>query len=406
MNMQRCFLRAAPGILLAVLPPSILAQLAVNVSLSKAKYLAGEPVFLDLTVTNRGTDPIQLEAANPLTICSGYRFELQGATVRDATTCTDGFAGSCLSGFVVLAPGKSVKDRVLLNARYDLRQPSQYQLRVSYTAKYAPVDKPLPPAALMPHQEFDRRLEFVLVPSAIEQLKPEFSAYLHELDSANGRKRQEAAEVIAYLAPVFMEPAILRMLHTPGMQSSGVEGLRNLGTPSAHRALAEFVGDSPPIDAPGTYQNALRYLGEIGNSSDVPVLLGAAHANAPDSYSRKLAIEAAARAGGAAAIPALETELRSPSRETRLDAVGALPMTGSRTAVPVLIQLLRSPNGRISSFAEHGLEALTHLRGAKMDGIKPPPPEAYSKWSRWWMTDGQTENIFKPSQCGEIKSIP
>jgi hypothetical protein len=82
------------------------------------------------------------------------------------------------------------------------------------------------------------------------------------------------------------------MLHTPGMQSPGVEGLRNLGSPSAHRALAEFVRDSSP-----TSQDWIRrrcgYLGEIGNSSDVPVLREAAHANALDSYSRELAIESA-----------------------------------------------------------------------------------------------------------------
>jgi hypothetical protein len=46
-------------------------------------------------------------------------------------------------------------------------------------------------------------------------------------------------------------------------------------------------------------------------------------------------------------------------------------------------------------------------RGARMDGIHPPPPTAYSSWMRWWwMTDGQTAAIFKPDQCGEIMPIP
>jgi HEAT repeat protein len=113
----------------------------------------------------------------------------------------------------------------------------------------------------------------------------------------------------------------------------------------------------------------VRYLGEIGNSSDVPVLLEAAHANALDSYSRELAIESAGEAGGAAAVSSLETELQDRSMDTRLDVVQPLPLTGSRAAVPVPIRLLQSPEGRISSFAEYGLDALTHLRGAKMDGI-------------------------------------
>jgi HEAT repeat protein len=196
------------------------------------------------------------------------------------------------------------------------------------------------------------------------------------------------------------------MLHTPGRQSIGVEGLRNLGTPSAHRALLEFVRDSPPTNIPALYQNALRYLGEIGDSDDVPILLKAAHTNALDSYSREVAIESAGVAGGAAAVPSLEAELQDRPMDTRLDIVRALPLTGSRVAVPVLIRLLQSPEGRISSFAEYGLEALTHLRGAKLDGSLPPLPTAYSKWMRWWVTDGQTATIFKPDQCGEIKPIP
>jgi HEAT repeat protein len=269
-----------------------------------------------------------------------------------------------------------------------------------------PASAGLPVAAQCSHQDFEERLEIVLKPSQADDLKPEFAAYTRALDSTDWAKRQEPTNVIAYLAPTFMEPTILKMLHTPEMQRAGVEGLRNLGTPSAHRALAKLVKDSPPTDVAGPYQTALRYLGEIGDIGDVSVLLEAAHANAPDSDSRKLALESAGEAGGAAAIPALETELLDRSIDTRLDAVSALPLTGSRAAVPVLIRLLQSPEGRISSFAEYGLETLTHLRGTKMDGINSPPPSAYSKWIRWWTTDGQTATIFKPDQCGQIKPIP
>src|ERR1700739_2908776 len=193
MSAPRYFLLLLPGILLAILPSPVAAQSEVNFSLSKTTYLAGEPVFLNLTVRNVGREPLQLDTANPLAFCSGYRFALQGARDRNATNCADGFAGSCLSGFVILAPGKSRTDRVLLNTRYDLRQPGHYPLTVSYRAKYAPVDKVLPPAALMLHQDFEEKLEIVLVPSKADQLKPEFAAYLHDLDSADWRKRQGGA---------------------------------------------------------------------------------------------------------------------------------------------------------------------------------------------------------------------
>lgn len=402
MNLPRQLLLL--GILLAILPSLVSAQFELNLSPSKATYLAGEPVFLNLTVTNISTEQLRLDMADPLTMCSGYRFALQGARDRQAKNC-GAWGGSCLSGFVPLAPGKGRTGRVLLNARYDLRQPGQYLLKVSYQASFAPAGGELPVAALLGHQNFEKQIEVVLAPSSPEQLKPVFAHYMHELDSTDWRERMEASDVISYLAPAFMESTFLRMLHTPSMQGVGVEGARNLGTPSAHRALAEFVKNSPPTKLPALYQTALRYLGEIGDSSDVPVLLEAAH-NAPDSEARRVAMAAAGEAGGSAAVPALETQLHDPSKDTRDNAEDALSFTGSRSAVPVLIQLLQSPDERISSFAEYGLERLTHLRGAKMDGVHPPPPDAYPKWIRWWTTDGRTAIIFKRDQCGEIKPIP
>jgi HEAT repeat protein len=117
-------------------------------------------------------------------------------------------------------------------------------------------------------------------------------------------------------------------------------------------------------------------------------------------------MEALATAGGDAAIPVLENELRDPSKETRDDAEDALSFSGSRSAVSVLIQLLQSPDERLRTFAELGLEELTHLRGAKLDGIHSLPTDAYSTWSRWWVNHGRTATIFKQDQCGEIKPIP
>ena len=399
-----CLLHLLFGILLAILASPVAAQFELNPTLSKETYLAGEPVFLNLTVKNVSTQQLRLDTANPFAICSGYSFALQGARDRYAMACKGG-GGSCLSGFLNLAPGKSSTTRVLLNARYDIREPGHYLLKVNYRASYAPGSGKLPVAALLGHQDFEKQIEIVLAPSTPDRLKPIFAPYRNELDSPNWRKQMEAADVISYLAPAFMESNFLRMLHTPGKEAIGVEAARNLGTPSAHRALAEFVKDPPTTKFPALYQKALRYLGEIGDSGDVPVLLEAAH-KALDRETRRVAMEAAASAGGAAAIPALESELHDQSKEIRDDAEDALSFTGSRSAVPVLIQLLWSSDEHLRTFAELGLEELTHLRGAKLDGIHSLPPDAYSKWSRWWANGGQAATIFKQDQCGEIKPIP
>ena len=174
--MPRGPLRLLLGILAAFLPACAAAQFEVSFSLSKTTYLAGEPVFLSLRVKNVSTEPLQISTADPLTFCSGYQFELQGARDRDAMSCR-GSMGSCLGGFLTLAPGKSRTDRILLNIRYDLRRPGSYALKVVYRAEYAPAGKSLPVAAMLSHKEFEKRLEIVLAPSRPEDLKPEFDAY-------------------------------------------------------------------------------------------------------------------------------------------------------------------------------------------------------------------------------------
>lgn len=169
---------------------------------------------------------------------------------------------------------------------------------------------------------------------------------------------------------------------------------------------AASAKNTPPTNVLGAYTAALRYLGEIGDSSDVLLLIEAARANAPDGSSREFAIESAGKSGGAAAVPALVAELKDPSIDTPQDAVRALYLTGSRSAVPVLIRLLPSREWRVSLTAEYGLEVLTHQNGASTNLMKPPPPDTYLKWIRWWKTDGQTATIFKADKCGEIEPLP
>lgn len=403
------------GVLVSVLVASFAlvsspcaAQLEGSFSLSKPKYLAGEPVFLSFTVKNTGERPIQIPTAEPLSFCSNYHFEIKGVRDRWSLPCGgEGRGGSCASVAETLRPGKSHTDRILLNVAYDLRRPGTYSLHATHRLKYGPADEHL--SALeqsASYQDFQSQEQIVIEPSTEDELRSGFAEYLQDLDSADAHAKVEAAKVIAYLAPKFLEPTILKMLDTPLLQGFGVEGLRNLGTPTAHQMLAEFVKKSPPTNVVGPYQDALRYLGEIGDAGDVPILLAAARVNTPDSSSRMLAIHSAGMAGGTAAVSALELELNDPSLDTQQATVRALYMTGSRTAVPVLIGLLRSPEWRVSGTAEYGLQVLTHRSGAKTDAMNPPPSDTYSKWMRWWNTDGKTATIYRADQCGATVPLP
>jgi len=399
-------------VLLAVVPLLVptrcAAQLDGSFSLSKGTYLAGEPVFVSFTVKNVGEQPVQIRTADPMSFCSNYHFEIAGVRDRWSLPCGgDGLGGSCASSAEILPPDKSRTDRILLNARYDLGQPGSYTLHVTHRLNYGPANESLTALETTEvYQDFVFQQQILIQSSEADELRPEFAQYARELDSTDDSTRVNAAKVIAALAPVFTEPTILKMLDTPLLQSYGVEGLHNLGTPSAHHALAEFVRNSQPTNVVGPYQEALRYLGEVGDARDIPILLDAAHANSPDSVSRELAIESSGNAGGAAAVPALVRELNDPSLNTQQAAVRALYLTGSRAAVPVLIGLLRSREWRVSGTAEYGLQVLTHRSGAKTDSMNPPPPDTYFRWMRWWATDGQTATIFKPNQCGKTVPLP
>jgi hypothetical protein len=377
------------------------SQLNGRFYLSKERYPAGEPVFLVFEVENKGTQPVTIKTADPLSFCGGYKIEVEDAKRQDFG-CDDAVGGSCASSGEVLNPGGRHIDRILLNQSYDLRRPGTYLLRVSHELPYGPGDGDL--TVLNPggtQETFTAQLEIVLETAQLSELKHEFQKYLLNLQSDDTRKRIEAAEVIANLAPPFLEGTILRMLDSPELRYFAVRGLRNLGTPDAHHALASFVKNTPPTQFAGAYQDAIRYLGEIGDSDDLSVLLKVAHANPSDSYSREVAMESAGKVGGDDAIPLLASELKDPSIDVRQSAVRALYLTSSRNAVPVLIELLRSPEERVSGTAEFGLQVLTH-RSATEPNSGVTPASGYAKWTRWWNTHRDSATIFRHDQCGDV----
>jgi len=377
------------------------SQLDGRFYLSKRTYSAGEPVFLIFEVENKGKQSVMIGTADPRSFCGGYEIKVEGAKSREAFGCYGDVVGSCAGSDEMLKPGDRHTDRILLNQSYDLRQSGRYSLRVTHTLPYGPGDGDL--ALLGPkglHETFDAQLEIVLEPSSDSKLKPEFQNYLADLQSGDPSGRREAADVIANLAPAFLEGTILQMLDSPELRYFAVRGLRNLGTPAAHQALASFVKNSPPTEAAGEYQDAIRYLGEIGDRSDLAMLLQVAHANPPDSYSRTVAMESAGEVGGDDAVPLLAQELKDPSPNVKQSAVRALYSTGSRLAVPVLIELLRSPEERVSGTAEFGLRVLTHHSATRpSSGVKPA--STYPIWTQWWNTYRDSATIYKLDQCGD-----
>ena len=378
------------------------SQLDGRFYLSKETYSAGEPVFLIFEVKNNGKQTVMIGIADPLSFCGGYEIEVEGAKKQDSFGCYSGVGGSCLISDEVLKPGDTHVDRILLNQSYDLRQSGQYSLRVTHQLPYGPGDGDLEMLNRDgTHENFTAQLEISLESPQNGELKLEFQKYVLDLQSGDQRRRIDAAKVIANLALPFLEGTILHLLDSPDLEHFAVQGLRNLGTPAAHQALVSFVKKSQPTQVTGTYQDAIRYLGQIGDHDDLALLLQVAHANPVDSYSRELAMNSAGEVSGDDAIPFLVSELNNLSIDVRQSAVRALYSTSSRNAVPVLIELLRSPEERVSGTAEFGLQVLTH-RSATENNSGARPATGYMKWTQWWNSHRESATIFKNDQCGDV----
>lgn len=387
-------------LLVSLCLPAVASQLDGRFYLSKKTYSAGEPIYLIFELQNNGTQPIMIKTADPLSFCGGYKIELPEIRRQYSSGCYGGVGGSCASSGEIVRPHERHTDRILLNQSYDLRQAGRYSLAVTHELPYGPADDNMAMLIDDPHATFDAQLEIVIEPAQGDELKPEFQEYLQNLQSTDPRVRIEAAQVVANLAPPFLEGTILQMLDSPQLRYFAIRGLRNLGTPSAHQALADFVKNSLPTQSSGEYQEAIRYLGEIGDRSDLAVLLEVARSNPPDSYSREVAMESAGRVGGDDAVPVLAVELKNPSIDVKQSAIRGLYLTASRQAVPILIELLRSPEERISGTAEFGLRVLTHRSVGEHSGQAPDYASTYATWQRWWTLHGKTAEIFKDDQCG------
>jgi hypothetical protein len=383
----------------ALVPAYAESTLDGHFHLSKSSYIAGEPVFLIFEVKNTGRKPVRIRTADPLSPCFGFEIEIEGVKRRKPAGCYPPTSFMCVSNSEVLDPSKTHTDRILLNHSYDIRRSGRLALHVMHSISYAV--GPFKAGQFVnenAHEKFEERLQIAIEPAEGKDLKVEFQQYAEELTSTDWQKEFEAARVIVDLAPPYMEGTILQMLDVRQLQTYGIEGLRNLATPTAHRALANFVRTA----SPGPNENeAIQYLGEIGDSRDVPLLMDVAHASGPGMYSRELALVSAGEAGGAEAVPALMGALKDESSMNRLSAVRALYMTDSRAAVPMLIELLRTPDTKLNKTAEFGLAVLTHRRAAESEESMPPEVR-YLKWEHWWKTQGESATIYRYDQCGEM----
>ncbi len=105
-------------------------------------------------------------------------------------------------------------------------------------------------------------------------------------------------------------------------------------------------------------------------------------------------------------MPYVGSLLTDTSAFSRANAVMALPKTGSRRAVPILIEMLRNPDVDLERLASIGLIQLTHRSPFEAGRwFSDSPSNEYQPWIRWWTLQGDSVQIYGPSQCGGITRL-
>lgn len=393
-----------------VIPALCGAQVTGTFWLDKAVVAPGEPVFLNLTLSNEGAEPEEVQTADPYSFCSGYNIQIMRTGFPIA--CSQTVGGSCLSGEVSLEPHASHTERILLNYpnrsqgefSSQLKRPGDYEIDALRMISYAPPD---PVSGLLEnpnsnevHQHFTLRVDETLeLPSST------YAPFVQQLASQDEQVRSDAARALATLAPPTLEPLLLTFATSKNyvLKQFAPLALANLSTMASLSALAEMLTHTEP----GSYESmsAAEYLGRTHDPKWFPVLLDVSDKN--DS----MYLNYAAESGGEAALPALLLRMDSTEPGVRSSATYALGGTGSRAAVPLLISLLNKPASYNEqdymnevAFANVALEQLTHVHVERT--TTENRAELGRRWQRWWLVSGRDAKVYKSDECGPDTQLP
>jgi hypothetical protein len=379
-------------------PTIALGQVTARFYLEKDTFAPGEPVFLYFEVKNSGTETQNILRADPYSFCSGYNIQISSDPTPTSSCATMWMGGSCMSSDAPIQPGKSYTERILLSYEHKIEAAGYYDVEAVRELPYASADlnyfeapKSTAVARQLLHFRVDETaiLENSVIQSLVEQLK-----------SDDPIIRRDAARALASVAPKSQEDLLLSFADNPEFKVWAPLAFHNLNTPRSLEALGAMFRSTEV----GTYENVqvANYLAKSSDPKWYPVLLETAQKRSGlTDYVRD-----AAQSGGSKMLPVLLQMIGSDDNEyTRPNAVSALGYTGSRAAVPILIDVLRNTEQNMAGTALLSLRQLTHR--VTVDEIWPENPQLqYQKWADWWNREGINAEIYKPTQCGEVKRLP
>jgi HEAT repeat protein len=397
--------RLLPLLLLTLLTVATLPAQDVEsrFTTDKTIYLAGEPVFVALTVSNKGNKPVWIDFKSPdlaKLLCDDFAVEVPGAeSAQERWGC--GIAGSCGRGLREVLPGKSLSLRQLLNWQFRL-QPGVYAIR-AHTAIVVHAQNLFDSPQIA---EFDvtDNLTIKVQRGKENQLKAAFQPFVEELDSPDLMKRSEAAGAITALAPPFLEDVLVALTKS-SYAYTAIGALRKAETSKTREALAQIAtgaGDSM------LRIEAARNLGRTHDATHLPTLFQLMETD--DKEIQNAAAEAAGNLGGAASIPKLAALASSPDAETRRAGTNGLGDAHASEAVPILIGLLLDSDANVRQAAVSGLWLLTHraaFENNQWADVTSPQSSAavHQRWVHWWNSHRSDSEIHGLADCAPPKPL-
>jgi hypothetical protein len=383
--------------------PASAQNIEARFSTEKTDYLVGEPLFVNLTVSNNTSEPVWLDFQPPdpaKLLCDDFAVEVPSAAPADKPWGC-GFAGSCGHGFREVPPGKRITLRQLVNQQFRLEQ-GAYSLHAQ--------------AAIVVHNQNlldSPKIEQVNISDTFlvkvqhgneNQLKTAFGPIVTELDDPDPRRRAEAAAAITELAPPFLEEILIELTKT-NFAHSAIAALRKANTPKTRAALAQIAigGDDSILRI-----EAINNLGRTEDAAYLPVLFQLMESE--NKAIQNAAAEAAGNLGGVTAVQRLSSFVSDADSNTRIAGANGLGKTRSREAVPILIGLLLDSDSNVRQDAVNELWLLTHHMA--FDGNEPADISTaesaafvHQRWIRWWGSHGATCEIHGMTDCSSPQPL-
>jgi HEAT repeat protein len=390
------------------------AQIDVAIAASKAVFLAGEPVFVIVKITNASTSPLTVVVPAPDSCLSAISVVVEGLRRSDLPPCSDPNVATCSyngppAGLVEIKPQTSYDMRRLVNLIYDIHRPRQYQAHIAFSLSYT--DQPdVEHSASFEHIEYrhfnvEKDLTFSVVEGDASALKAAFAPVVADLGSDDFERHWYAQSILLNLAPPFAEDQIIAWADRADVGQEAMAALRKLGTKRAIEKLEATAFENPNANdhREGVRQAALAQIEYINDPSLLPKLFEITAEDRGQAI-RWTAATAAAKIGHPDAVPVIARMLSSPEPYIAFAGAEALGDTSSRDAVPVLISAI--PSALEDNKLPAIIEALTRLTHRTTPGDPAARVAIYRKWSAWWSVHHGDADIYDPDDCGTITKLP